>query len=141
MYPRAALNRLYTNVGLVPPLLQCEENGTCEEMAAELPFLPELGIWGVERGKWKYVLDLGESPPSSNFQCGRLRRETDGNGHSADFQKSLGLGRSMHSVFNSDSCSPVMCRLCSVVFKSSIFSQWNADWWATLVAVVRFVKR
>jgi hypothetical protein len=61
-YPRSVLNGLYADVGLVKPLIQCEEeDGTCAEMTAEVSlWRNDLGVWGAKRGKWKYVLDLGE---------------------------------------------------------------------------------
>ncbi|KAF8495321.1 hypothetical protein JB92DRAFT_3146989 [Gautieria morchelliformis] len=74
-YPRTALNNLYADVGLVEPLVQCSDSdGTCDAMRREVPWRKTLGIWGVERSRWKYVLDL------------------DSNGHSADFVTSLSLG-------------------------------------------------
>lgn len=55
------LNTLYTDVGLVEPVIQCsEEDGTCDEMRKEVPWRGGHGIWGVERSRYKFVLDLGK---------------------------------------------------------------------------------
>ncbi|KAF8576378.1 glycosyltransferase family 90 protein [Ramaria rubella] len=74
-YLRTTLNDIYADVGLVKPAIQCnKDDGTCETMRKEVPWREDRGVWGVERSRWKYLLDL------------------DSNGHSADFVTSLGLG-------------------------------------------------
>lgn len=60
-YPRASLNSIYADVGLVQPAVQCgEADGTCDAMRKEIPWRDTFGIWGLERSRQKYVLDLGE---------------------------------------------------------------------------------
>lgn len=61
IYDRSALNKLYTDIGLVGPVMQCDENdGTCAQMEKQVPWKEPLGTWATERGSLKYVLDLGE---------------------------------------------------------------------------------
>ncbi|KIJ50889.1 glycosyltransferase family 90 protein [Sphaerobolus stellatus SS14] len=74
-YSRAALNDLYTDIGLVGGAIQCDQkDGTCDEMEKQIPWKVGHGPWDIEKGKLKYVLDL------------------DGNGLSEEFQRFLGLG-------------------------------------------------
>lgn len=59
-YPRTTLNALYADVGLIKPIVQCSEaDGICDAMKTEVPLHDGLGIWGIERSRWKFVLDLG----------------------------------------------------------------------------------
>lgn len=88
-YSRAEVTKKYLNVGLVGPLVQCDEPPPfCNDVAQEIGFLD---VVSQSKGQdVKYVVDV------------------DGNGWSQRFARLLSTG--------------------SVVFKSTVFPEWNTDW-------------
>jgi hypothetical protein len=88
-YPRADLIKKYLDVGLVGPLVQCDEPSPfCETVSEEIGFMD---VVPVSRGQdAKFVIDV------------------DGNGWSQRYARLLSSG--------------------SVVFKSTVFPEWNTNW-------------
>lgn len=88
-YPRNEVTSKYLDVGLVGPLVQCNEPAPfCENVSKEVEFLQ---VVPQSRGQdAKYVIDI------------------DGNGWSQRYARLLSSG--------------------SVVFKSTIFPEWNTEW-------------
>jgi hypothetical protein len=88
-YPRAELIKKYLDVGLVGPLVQCDElSPFCETVSEEIGFMD---VVPVSRGQdAKFVIDV------------------DGNGWSQRYARLLSSG--------------------SVVFKSTVFPEWNTNW-------------
>lgn len=88
-YSREEVVEKYLDVGLVGPLVQCNEPAPfCEDVAQEIGFLPVV--------------------PQSRGQDAKMQLDVDGNGWSQRYARLLSTG--------------------SVVFKSTVFPEWNTNW-------------
>lgn len=88
-YPRQEVVEKYLDVGLVPPLIQCERpQDFCDDVTQEIGFLPEVS--------------------QSRGQDAKIQMDLDGNGWSQRFPRLMSTG--------------------SVVFKSTVYPDWNSNW-------------
>jgi hypothetical protein len=110
-YPRGELNRRYMDAGLVGPLVQCGMKGDfCKKVAEEIQWL---GVVPQSRGQdVKYAIDVGETSALCLWVGRIFKIDTnavaDGNGWSQRYGRLLSTG--------------------SVVFKSTVFPEWNTPW-------------